>query len=196
MKTSPKRPTPLHLTRPVIPVLWDSAAISPVLEAADMIFLQGGSIAELDDVLSAFDHPITRHKPILLNLDLLAGLSADEAALTYLSNRPLIRGIITTRHHLVQAAHNLGLQAIVRIFLQDSRAVDRGIHVARHIRPEAIELLPGIAASEVITNFSDLDIPILAGGLIRTPEHVQHIRAAGCTAVSTSRPQLWELNQK
>lgn len=35
-------------------------------------------------------------------------------------------------------------------------------------------------------------IPILAGGLIRTPEDVEAALAAGATAVTTSNKQLFE----
>ncbi|QQE12395.1 glycerol-3-phosphate responsive antiterminator [Planctomycetota bacterium] len=185
----------LKFNKPVIPVLWDKPIEADLLKAAEVIFLQGGPVSELEKVLAQFDNAACRNKTVFLNIDLLGGLNSDEAALQYLTNAfPMIDGIITTRHQLTSAAHRLGLGAIVRVFLQDSRALDRGIHIVKNNKPDALELLPGVAAAHVASDFLSLDIPILAGGLIRSAKTVETIIDAGCSAVSTSKYDLWQLN--
>ena len=184
----------LSFNKPVIPVLWDVPASSELLANANAIFLQGGSISDLREALHPLEHPTLRNIPVFLNLDLLAGLSTDEAALKYIANYPRVGGIITTRHQLAKTAHRLGLAAIVRVFLQDSRALERGIHIAKNIKPDALEILPGVAGAHVASEFLNLNIPILAGGLIRSAETVETIINAGISAVSTSKPELWQLN--
>jgi glycerol uptake operon antiterminator len=131
----------------------------------------------------------------MLHIDLLAGLANDESGLRYIATLPRINGIITTRHHLAPGARRLGLLSIVRLFLQDGRAIDRGLGVIEKSRPDAVELLPGVAAIEAAERFADLPIPRIAGGLIRTPQLVHQILASGCKAVSTTNTQLWEMNR-
>ncbi|WP_432797306.1 glycerol-3-phosphate responsive antiterminator [Poriferisphaera sp. WC338] len=181
--------------KPVIPVLWDDVpGHIDLLSQAEYLFLQGGSLSDLHSVLDMLGHPQLQSQQIYLNLDLLSGLSVDVAALQYIAAIPRITGIITTRHNLTQAAHKLGLRTIVRIFLQDSRALDRGLHIAQTAKPDALELLPGVAAAHIATDFANLSIPILAGGLIRSPQSVRDIISAGIQSVSTSNPDLWVIN--
>ena len=52
----------------------------------------------------------------------------------------------------------------------------------------------GVAAIEVADRFRALPIPFIAGGLIRTPDIVKRLIAAGCSAVSTTNVKLWEMN--
>jgi glycerol-3-phosphate responsive antiterminator len=47
---------------------------------------------------------------------------------------------------------------------------------------------------EVADRFRGAGVPVIAGGLIRTQEIVERIRAAGCRAVSTTNVKLWEMN--
>ena len=80
------------------------------------------------------------------------------------------------------------------IDLQDGRAVQRGLAVIEKSRPDAVELLPGVAFLQVAELFAGLEIPCIAGGLIRTKETVRQILAAGCKAVSTTNVALWGMN--
>ena len=73
-------------------------------------------------------------------------------------------------------------------------AKKRGLAVIDKSKPDAVEVLPGVAFLQVPERFADLPIPCIAGGLIRTPETVRQILAAGCKATSTSNVKLWELN--
>ncbi|QDU34398.1 Glycerol-3-phosphate responsive antiterminator [Poriferisphaera corsica] len=194
-KKPQSKPHAITFSKPVIPVLWDNDIPDNLLQAADAVFLQGGAISDLARILAPFETSAAKKIPLFLNIDLLAGLNSDEAALNYLTSAfPRITGIITTRHQLTNVAHRLGLAAIVRVFLQDSRALDRGIHIVKNNKPDALELLPGIAAAHVASDFLSLDIPILGGGLIKTAQTVESIINAGCSAVSTSKPDLWSLN--
>jgi glycerol uptake operon antiterminator len=115
--------------------------------------------------------------------------------LRYVATLDRLDGIVTTRHHLAPASRKLGLMSVVRLFLQDGRAVERGLQVIDKSKPDAVEVLPGIAFLQVPERFAHLPIPCIAGGLIRTPQIAREIIAAGCKAVSTSNVKLWELNR-
>lgn len=183
------------LRRPFIPVFWEIPRDITTLERASVIFLQGGELMELPKVLGWLDSSPLAGVPVVLHIDLLGGLANDEAGLRYVASLEGISGIITVRHHLVSLAHRLGLACIVRIFLHDTRAVDRGLQVVENSRPDAVELLPGVAAIEVADHFRGIEIPRIAGGLVRTPQLAQRILQAGYHAISTTREELWRLNR-
>jgi glycerol uptake operon antiterminator len=190
-------PLAAHLSKPIIPYVTESLDAHPNLTAhASLIMLGGGELAELPQTLARLAKPPFEKLPVLLHIDLVNGLSNDESGLRYVATLDGVDGIITTRHHLAPLARKLGLMSVVRLFLQDGRAVERGLQVIDKSRPDAVEVLPGVAILQVAERFRDLPIPCIAGGLIRTPEVVRQIIAAGCRAVSTSNVKLWEMNAK
>jgi glycerol uptake operon antiterminator len=184
-----------YLSKPIIPYITEGVDQHPALiAAASIIFLGGGELAELPLLLSKLDQPPFKERPVLLHIDLVNGLSNDESGLRYVATLERIDGIITVRHHLAPLARKLGLMSVVRLFLQDGRAVERGLAVIDKSKPDAVEVLPGVAFLQVPERFAHLPIPCIAGGLIRTPETVGQILAGGCKAISTSNVKLWELN--
>jgi glycerol uptake operon antiterminator len=184
-----------HLARPIIPYVTEGVDQHPsLLAAASLIMIGGGELAELPDLMAKLQRPPFERIPVLLHIDLVNGLSNDESGLRYVATLDGVDGIITTRHHLAPLARKLGLMSVVRLFLQDGRAVERGLQVIDKSKPDAVEVLPGVAFLQVADRFNHLPIPCIAGGLIRTPDIVRQILAAGCKAVSTSNVKLWELN--
>lgn len=185
-----------YLARPIIPYITDWSIPDPgVLASASMLFLSDGDIGDLPAVLDRLDQGPLGDIPVMLHLDLINGLSTDEAAIHYVSMLGRIDGIITVKHHLTPVARRYGMLTVVRLFLQDSRAVERGLKVVAKSKPDAVELLPGIAAALVADQFKALGIPLIAGGLVHTPETTHKIIETGCEAVSTTDTKLWEFNQ-
>ncbi len=184
------------LNKPIIPYITDWSIPHPeLLEHADVLFLSGGEIAELPGVLKKLDSRLTRELPIMLHIDLISGLTNDEAGLRYVASFDRVMGIITTKHHMVRTIRKLGLSSIVRLFLQDGRAVERGMSIIERSKPDAVEMLPGIATTLIADQLKQISIPYIAGGLIRCEETADCILKSGCQAVSTSNTSLWKLNQ-
>ncbi len=183
------------LTRPIIPVVSQANADTALVAEASLLFLQGCELADLADILGRLKKGPLAHLPIMLHIDLLAGLSSDDAGLRYLAGLGQIDGIITVRPHMVAAARKQDLASILLLFLQDGRAVDRGLHIVEQSEPDLIELVPGVAALEVLPQFANVPMPRIAGGLIRTADLARRLIDAGCDAVSTSTADLWQLNR-
>jgi glycerol uptake operon antiterminator len=196
---APKRTIELlpHLTKPVIPYLTEGIGPNAALiSSASVIFIGGGELADLPDLFHALEQGPLARIPALLHIDLISGLANDESGVRYVSTLPRVAGIITVRHHLAPVARKLGLCSVVRLFLQDGRAVDRGLSVVEKSKPDAVEVLPGVAFLEVADRFSHLPIPCIAGGLVRSEELVRRIIRGGCKAVSTTNVKLWTMNSE
>lgn len=183
------------LTRPIIPVVAQTAADAALVAEASLVFLQGCELAELSRILDWFKSGPAARLPIVLHIDLLAGLTSDEAGLRYLASLGRVDGIITVRPHMVAAARKQGLASILLLFLQDGRAVDRGLHIIEQSQPDIVELVPGAAALEIAPQFANVPMPRIAGGLIRTADLARRLLESGCDAVSTSTADLWQLNR-
>jgi glycerol uptake operon antiterminator len=181
-------------SRHVIPVVWGPGPHRDILAGASAVFLQGGSLVELSRTLDAYRRKPLDRLPLFVHIDLVAGLENNEAGLDYLAGLDRLAGVVTVHHHLAGPARKLGLLSIVRLFLSDSRAVDRGLTVANKSRPDAIEILPAAAAVSVASDFAQCRIPRIAGGLCRTPSDVTEVIGSGCRAVTSTSPALWKLN--
>ena len=165
-----------------------------ILSHASMVFVQVDELAQLAEAIEPFRENQLKDVALMLHLDLVRGLARDDAALRYIADLGRVDGIITVHHHLVAPARRLGFLSVVRLFLQDSRAIDRGISVIEKSKPDAIELLPCVAAIEVTHRFKQIHIPLIAGGLIHNLNTVQLALNHGCCAASTSNRELWKFN--
>lgn len=180
--------------KPVIPVLWELPSDQDLVSSASSVILQGGALTELASVIGQFEQPQLSKIHLLVHIDLVAGLENNEAGLECLAQLPRIRGVVTVHHHLSKSAAKLGLLSIVRLFLSDSRAVQRGLAVANKSRPDAIEILPATAAVKAASDLQKCSLPRIAGGLCRSEADVRETLASGCRAVTSTRPNLWRLN--
>ena len=184
-----------YFSKPVIPVVSKVAGDIQALAAASSVILQGVAVNDLSKVLEDFSRPPLDHLRLLVHIDLVAGLENSDAGLEYLSGLGKTDGIVSVHHHLTRSAKRLGLLSIVRVFLSDSRALDRGLKVCVKANPDVVELLPASAAVKVAEEMRSCSIPYIAGGLCRTESDVREALDSGCRAVTSTRPELWRMNQ-
>jgi glycerol uptake operon antiterminator len=182
------------LRQPVIPVVWDPGKQTNLISGASTVFLQGGPLTELPRVLERFQQPELAGVALFVHIDLIAGLENSEAGVEYLAAMHRLAGVVTVHHHLTKPARKLGLLSIVRLFLSDSRAVERGVAIAEKSQADAIEILPAAAAVKVAADFKHCPLPRIAGGLCRTEADVREVLDSGCRAVTSTRSALWQLN--
>lgn len=129
---------------------------------------------------------------ILAHVDLIKGVGKDEAGVRFLARATGVDGILTTRSALIAGARKEGLISIQRLFVLDSESLESGLPAVEKARPDAVEILPGVIFPLIADRLRKRSLPpLIAGGLIQTPEQVTAILDAGVLAVSTSAPALW-----
>ena len=150
------------------------------------LFSNPEHIAEMVEVVAA------SHKVPMVNVDLAAGLSRDEAAVSYLAHRG-VQGIISTHVEPLRAARDFGLFTIKRTFLVDSSALESGLRSLDQFLPDALEVMPAIAAPRILPRMRQLypPLPVIAGGLITTLREIEDLIQQGITSVSVSDSRLW-----
>lgn len=179
-------------------VLYDSPIIGAVKEINNVdkalsselsiVFLLCGSILNLEDIISRIKDS---GKFICVHIDLIEGLGRDSTAVEFLK-RVGADGIITTKPSLIKDARACGIFAIQRLFMLDSRSLESGIKCIREDHPDAVEIMPGIAAKVIRSIHERVDIPVIAGGLILDKSDIIDALSKGAVAVSTSDVDLWE----
>ncbi len=134
----------------------------------------------------------THDKMLFLHLDLMRGMNSDREAVSYLADNNLCDGIITTHRNLIEHAKKVGLYTVQRIFVLDSGTIKNGIKSLKKVRPDAVEILPGLMTPHFLQELTiEMKTPFIAGGLIRTQEEVNKLIEDGVFAVSTSEDDLW-----
>ncbi|WP_110927467.1 glycerol-3-phosphate responsive antiterminator [Bacillus massiliglaciei] len=132
------------------------------------------------------------NKKMIYHLDLIHGVKSDEAGTEFICQEYKPYGIISTKANVIITAKKKGVKAIQRLFLIDSHALEKSLALVAKTRPDYIELLPG-AMPQIIEEIAGTsDIPIMAGGFIRTKQDVEAALQAGALGVTTSDVRLWE----
>ena len=82
--------------------------------------------------------------------------------------------------------------AILLVFLIDSMALDAALG-ARNLKPDAIDILPGLMPSMIRKVRQMTGIPVLTGGLITEKREVMQALEAGALAISSTAPDVWQM---
>src|SRR5699024_11681794 len=103
-------------------------------------------------------------KKILLHIDLIQGLKADEYGIEFLAHDIRPDGIVSTRGSVVELAKKKNLLAVQRLFLLDSLSLENNLRQGNRCRENYIEVLPGKLPEVIEGIHAQTDIPIIAGG--------------------------------
>ncbi len=173
----------------IIPAVRGAEHLETVVSTAyPVVFLLAGEILDLKQQIGSLQQS---GKKVLVHFDLISGLGRDEAAVRYVAASGA-DGIVSSRTNVIKAAKSQGMLTVQRLFLLDSTAVQTGLRVAAGVKPDAVEILPGLVLPRVIGQLRpQIKSTIIAGGLIETVDDVNQVLAAGAKAVSCSRPEIW-----
>ncbi|GIN85101.1 glycerol uptake operon antiterminator regulatory protein [Heyndrickxia sporothermodurans] len=158
---------------------------------ANIVFLLTGNLLNMTNYLEKLNKA---NKHVFIHIDFIEGLSNTKSAIKYIAQRWKPTGIITTKNSLIKYAKEEKLMTIQRIFLIDRSAIQKGIDMCRSCKPDAIEVLPGLMPSIIDKLTKEIDLPIIAGGLISSKEEILQGLEAGALAISSGDPNLWKFD--
>ena len=76
---------------------------------------------------------------------------------------------------------------ILRLFLMDSKSLERGLNLCNNCQPDYVEILPGIACSILPYLRTRTTSKLMCGGLIKNADELKACFDAGACAVTVSR---------
>lgn len=154
------------------------------------LFLLTGTIFNLQSSIEKIHHA---DKKVYVDVDLMEGFGKDAVFLEYLHKVLKPDGIITTKGSLIKKAKTMDLFAIQRIFVFDSMSLSSGIDSVLKIKPDAVEILPGVMPKVIKKVKDKTEMPVICGGLILDQDDVDIAIDAGAIAITTSNTSLWNL---
>ena len=153
----------------------------------DMIFMLAPNI---EDIRVQADAVHSAGKKLFIHIDLAEGIGKDEYGIRFAKGMG-VDGIVSTRTNIIKLARKQGLFTVQRFFIVDSHSIETSIEAVKVSKPDMIEIMPGIIIKVVKQFKNQLDLPIIAGGLIESVQEVQSVIECGATAVSTGKKELW-----
>jgi glycerol uptake operon antiterminator len=149
------------------------------------------TICVLQDIhISLLEHMIktlhANNKLALVHIDMVHGISSDEHGAEFLCQRLRADGIISSKTRIIETTKKNKKIAIQRMFLIDSKSIERGIETLQKSQPDIVEVMPAIAYNIIPYIISKIDIPLIGGGLLKTKEDVIQGQKAGCVGFTVS----------
>lgn len=178
----------MKINQRVIPVIQDHKAFLQFLNTDfEVCILMEFHLNFLADLIGQL-HAV--HKFGIIHLDLIHGLSNDEYGAQYLCQTLHCDGLISTKPKAVQTARKLHKLSVLRIFLIDSRSLQKGIELADTMQPDFLEILPATTSNAVKLIRAQSQIPLIGGGLIRDIHDINYCFHQGMCHITSSNLQL------
>lgn len=145
----------------------------------------------LQDIhISLLEHMIkTLHdnnKLALVHIDMVHGISSDEHGAEFLCQRLRADGVISSKTRIIETTKKNKKIAIQRMFLIDSKSIERGIETLQKSQPDIVEVMPAIAYKIIPYIKSKINMPLIGGGLLKSKEDILQGLEAGCMAFTVS----------
>lgn len=126
-----------------------------------------------------------------IHIDLVDGVRADRSGIAWLA-RAGVDAVISSHGQLMRAIQRERMVAIHRLLLVRRGLLESAFAAVTRSGADIVELIPGVILPEVRDLLPKLEVPLLAGGFIRTVEEAGDVIRAGAAGVTTSSENLWQ----
>jgi glycerol-3-phosphate responsive antiterminator len=174
---------------PVIAAVKDNEGLEQSLSSeSSIVFILYGDILTISDIVNRVKES---GRLAMVHVDLILGLSSKEISVDFIKEHTRADGIISTKPMLIKRANELSLYTILRFFVIDSMAYENIKKQCANVKPDCIEILPGIMPKLIKKICNTQGIPVIAGGLISDKEDIMQALDAGAVSISTTNPKVW-----
>jgi glycerol-3-phosphate responsive antiterminator len=155
-----------------------------------IVFILFGDVCSIADIVQRAK---ASGKTVMVHMDLISGLSSREISVDFIDRETDADGIISTKQPQIRRAKELGLYTVHRFFVIDSAACENVEKHIKTVRPDCVELMPGVMPKVIKLMKKNISVPIIAGGLISDREDIMAALDSGAISISTTREELWFL---
>jgi glycerol uptake operon antiterminator len=174
---------------PIIAAVKDDAGLEKALASdCGIVFILYGTICDIGQIVARVREA---GKSAVVHLDLVSGMTAKEISVDFIRANTLADGIISTRPNVIHYARQLGLLAVQRFFVIDSRALENTYRQLEAAPPDIVEVLPGVMPRIIAEISRKSRAPVIASGLIQDKKDITAALQAGAQAVSATNPDVW-----
>lgn len=176
--------------KPVITSLVNKEELPNILQStSNIVFILKSDIIAIESIVEQIRDA---GKLSFIHFDLIDGIGKDKMGVAYMAEKIGIDGIVSTKSTIITEAKKYGLMTVQRLFVFDSVSLDNGIKMTKVSQPDAIEVLPGMVCSRIMKRIrSEVDVPVIAGGLMVDLNDLETALNNGVIGISTSSKELW-----
>ncbi len=176
---------------PIIAAVRQQYDFEVALESAvTTIFLLNEDMLNAKELIERIK---AKGKNVLFNVDSPKNFEKGREAVDYICDTIRPDGIITSESNNIKYAKEKGMFSILKLSLVDSLSYETAVNAALSDKPDMIEILPGIIPKVLKQYCSQVNIPVIAGGLIDSKEDIVNIIRAGALGAAAGKKELWEL---
>ena len=176
---------------PVIAAARDTEGLKKCCESeCGILFILFGDVCSIGEIVKTAKDA---GKTVLVHMDLVSGLSSREISVDFIQRETQADGIISTKQPQIKRAKELGMYTVHRFFVIDSAAYESVARCVKNVRPDCVELMPGVMPKVIRQMRRHISVPVIAGGLISDKEDIMSALDAGAVSISTTKQELWFL---
>ncbi len=175
---------------PVIAAIKDMDGLEKCccLQDVKVVFVLFGDICNIKEIVNRIRKS---EKLAIVHVDLITGLGSKEIAVDFIRQQTGADGIISTKPTMIRRAKELEMYTVMRFFLIDSMAFENIEKQLSMVRPDFIELLPGVMPKIIRKVCKRVKTQVIAGGLITDKEDIMAALDAGAISVSSTNQKVW-----
>lgn len=177
---------------PVIAAIKDADGLENCcgLEEIKVIFILYGDICSIEGIVRQVKES---GKLAIVHVDLISGLGMKEIAVDYIQRQTGADGIISTKPSMIRRAKELGMYTVMRFFILDSLSFENIEKQLAAVKPDFIEILPGVMPKIIRRVCKKVKPHVIAGGLITDKEDIMAALDAGAISVSSTNQDVWKM---
>ncbi|MGN0371699.1 MAG: glycerol-3-phosphate responsive antiterminator [Enterocloster sp.] len=175
---------------PVIAAIKDPDGLEKCCKVQDIrvVFILYGDVLNIADIVGKIR---SAGKLAIVHVDLIIGLGTKEIAVDFIRRQTGADGIISTKPAMIRRARELGMYTVMRFFILDSLSFENIDKQLVMVKPDFIEILPGVMPKIIQKVCKKVKIQVIAGGLITDKEDIMAALDAGAIAVSSTNQRVW-----
>lgn len=174
---------------PIIAAIKELDKLKVALDSpCENIFLLSGNIFNLKELSQRVK---SKNKGFYIFIDSIDGFSKDTWGLEYIVKNIELDGIMTRKPNLVKQCKDMGIFTIQRMPIHNSEELDESLKSIRLLRPNMINVCPGIMPKIIDRLYVETKIPIIASGLIEDKNDIELALSSGAFGISSTKINTW-----
>jgi len=146
-------------------------------------------LAEIGTIITELK---SHNRKVLVHIDMIKGLSADEFGAIHLIQNHRVDGIISIKPKVILLCKKRNVIGMQRVFLKDSISLKRSLLILSKSKPDCLEILPAVNTQVIQHIKNELKCEVFSGGLISSEKQIQDCFNAGAAGITVSNPKLWK----
>lgn len=145
-------------------------------------------LAQIGDIIELLKN---NNRKVLVHIDMIRGLTADEYGAIHLIQNYHVDGIISIKPKVILTCKKRKIIGMQRVFLKDSISLKRSLEVISKSQPDCLEILPAVSTGVIKYIKEKLGCEVFSGGLLSSEAQIQACLKAGAMGITVSKPNLW-----